>query len=150
MTDEHAHAHAPTPYTVTVGDERNPYNGCIRAADGTLLMLRAVMSDRDRAQLEFMALACNTHDAAREALSEGLEHIEWIRRHKNLGAAGPNDVTHRMRATLAAMSGTARAPAGFDVRPHTPMLVSRRTAPCCANERRNINGGCDSCGDPSL
>lgn len=26
----------------------------------------------------------------------------------------------------------------------------RLTKPCCAYERRNMNGGCDSCGDPSF
>lgn len=27
--------------------------------------------------------------------------------------------------------------------------VSKPT-PCCSNEKRNINGGCDNCGDPCL
>jgi len=27
---------------------------------------------------------------------------------------------------------------------------SAYTQPCCDNERRNMNGGCDNCGDPCL
>ena len=29
-------------------------------------------------------------------------------------------------------------------------VIHKTTQPCCGNESRNMNGGCDNCGDPSL
>lgn len=29
-------------------------------------------------------------------------------------------------------------------------VIHNTTQPCCGNESRNMNGGCDNCGDPSL
>ena len=37
-----------------------------------------------------------------------------------------------------------------DETPEDDVLTDWIFLPCCPNEKRNMNGGCDSCGDPCL
>lgn len=50
-------AHYPPPWTYTLGDDRNPYNGRLTAADGELLVLRAIMTSKDDATMRLLAAA---------------------------------------------------------------------------------------------
>ena len=49
--------HIPGPWTYTLGEDRNQYNGRITASDGKELVLRAVMNSEDAATMHLIASA---------------------------------------------------------------------------------------------
>ncbi len=57
--------HSPGPWTFTLGNAQNPYNGEVRSFDGELLVLRATMNPNDAANMRLIAKAPTMADLIR-------------------------------------------------------------------------------------